>query len=72
MLGYSRSCLCQRWAMFRKELVAWRKFWIGYQQYRELARVDRRDLLPTLYPCLGDDTVETVIEPVLLPGCVDF
>jgi len=39
----------------------WKKFWQSYSQYQKLSSGE--DLLNNLYPCLGDDTAETYIEP---------
>jgi len=44
-------------------LVGWKKFWTSYRLYGELAPPDQRPQLGFLYPCLGDDTEETPIEP---------
>jgi SAM-dependent methyltransferase len=46
-----------------KNISAWSRFWKSYQQYIEAANIKDKSLLDNLYPCLGDDTVETVIEP---------
>ena len=42
----------------------WRRFWSAYSQYSRLAPPDRRPSVAHLYPCLGDATGETEIEPV--------
>jgi SAM-dependent methyltransferase len=42
----------------------WRRFWSAYAQYRRLAPPDRKPSVANLYPCLGDATSETEIEPV--------
>ena len=47
-----------------RDLSAWRRFWVNYRHYRQLAPPDRQPLLRDLYPCLGDDTGETEIEPI--------
>jgi len=64
--------------MLRYKLVAWRravigwpadisswiKFWRGYKAYGYLSGPNRQPPLDRLYPCLGDDTEETYIEPI--------
>lgn len=47
-----------------REVAAWRRFWRSYHLYQGLAATDQQPLLSDLYPCLGDDTAETPIEPV--------
>lgn len=44
-------------------VAAWRRFWQEYAQYKKIAG-DRQPLVRNLYPCLGDNTGETLIEPV--------
>ena len=44
-------------------LAGWKKFWKSYRRYGELAPPDQRPQIDFLYPCLGDDTAETPIEP---------
>lgn len=59
-----------RRALFRsglpsRDLVrAWWRFWVAYARYRKLAPSDRRPSFRHLYPCLGDDSPETPVEPV--------
>jgi SAM-dependent methyltransferase len=45
------------------EISAWSRFWNSYQQYRKIAGIVDGSMLDRLYPCLGDDTAETAIEP---------
>ena len=40
---------------------AWHRYWTALRQYKRLA--SGRDDRQNLYPCLGDDTAETAIEP---------
>jgi len=43
------------------QLKAWRRFWDSYRRYSELP--DSNASLEFLYPCLGDDTGTTPVEP---------
>ncbi len=45
------------------QLCAWKRFWASYKNYQSLQSNDSNRLLDTLYPCLGEDTKQTVIEP---------
>jgi SAM-dependent methyltransferase len=48
---------------WQNNLVAWQRFWHSYESYKQLATIDEQPELKNIYPCLGDDTAETVIEP---------
>lgn len=48
---------------WKNNLVAWQKFWQSYESYKKLGTLAEQPEIKDLYPCLGDDTVETVIEP---------
>jgi SAM-dependent methyltransferase len=48
----------------RRNLAAWRRFWGSYYHYKQIAPQDKQPLPEYLYPCLGDDTVQTPIEPI--------
>lgn len=48
---------------WRKDIAAWQRFWNSYSRYQQLAPNDKQSLLENLYPCLGEDTAETSIEP---------
>ena len=48
---------------WQNELVNWNRFWKSYRQYQILSLEKESILLKNLYPCLGDDTAETYIEP---------
>lgn len=48
---------------WHKDIAAWSRFWKSYQQYRKMTGIKGKHLLENLYPCLGDDTAETIIEP---------
>lgn len=50
----------KRW---QKELGSWSRFWKSYQHYQKISSEKESALLKNLYPCLGDDTSETYIEP---------
>jgi hypothetical protein len=47
-----------RW---KNNLVAWQR--CSYESYKQLGTTEEQPEIRYLYPCLGDDTVETVIEP---------
>ena len=42
----------------------WRRFWESYREYQRLAPAEARLQTRFLFPCLGDDTAETEIEPI--------
>lgn len=50
------------WRAYRQRRAAWRRFWGSYRQYRSLS-TGQTAPLHYLYPCLGDDTRTTEIEP---------
>lgn len=66
MALYTRGQLSPRQTLdrWRREIASWKRFWQSYRQYRSLALADRQATLSHLYPCLGDDTATTDIEPV--------
>lgn len=47
-----------------KDTSAWLRFWQSYKRYCQLAHIENNSLINDLYPCLGDDTAETLIEPI--------
>lgn len=51
-------------SLWRKDIASWQRFWRSYNHYKQLAPDDKQPLLDYLYPCLGDDTAETIIEPI--------
>ncbi len=61
-IKYSLS-LGRQLPSWRKDIAAWQRFWRSYQTYKQIASPDRQPSLEHLYPCLGDDTAETLIEP---------
>ena len=62
-LRYAGRALCREVNSWPAYLGSWRKFWKSYRMYGELAPPDQQPLMSFLYPCLGDDTEETSIEP---------
>lgn len=50
-------------SFWRKKIYSWLRFWKSYKQYKEMAKIKDGSLLNNLYPCLGEDTAETFIEP---------
>lgn len=48
---------------WQNNFIAWQKFWHSYQSYKQIAALEQQPELKYLYPCLGDDTAETLIEP---------
>jgi len=48
---------------WRNEISNWNRFWESYRKYQQLSLEEESILLQNLYPCLGDDTAETYIEP---------
>ena len=59
------SLLPRRYFLKRRENVkSWQRFWKSYYQYKKMASENQQPLIKHLYPCLGDDTAQTEIEPV--------
>lgn len=58
---FSLHKILRQW---HKDISAWLRFWKSYRQYSELASIEDHSLIQDLYPCLGDDTKETFIEPI--------
>jgi SAM-dependent methyltransferase len=48
---------------WQDNLGDWNRFWKSYRQYQELSSEKENVSLTNLYPCLGDATAETYIEP---------
>lgn len=44
-------------------MLSWQRFWKSYYAYKRLSEGEKRPLLEYFYPCLGEDTSETKIEP---------
>lgn len=45
-------------------ISGWLRFWRSYQSYKQIAGIKDHGLLSRLYPCIGEDTAETLIEPI--------
>lgn len=56
-LYYSLHSLC-------KTAINWRRYWKSYYQYKQIAPISMQPTVKYLIPCLGDDTSETIIEPI--------
>jgi len=54
----------KNWLLWQKDLLAWKRFWDSYHKYKEISLPNQKAQVDYLYPCLGDDTAETIIEPV--------
>jgi SAM-dependent methyltransferase len=48
---------------WKSGIEGWIRFWNTYNRYNQLASPENRNKPEYLYPCLGDDTAETAIEP---------
>jgi SAM-dependent methyltransferase len=48
----------------RTNWKAWQRFWRTYKEYKRISPPFMQPSLDNLYPCLGDDTAETGIEPI--------
>ncbi|MEI6842846.1 MAG: DUF268 domain-containing protein [Methanomicrobiales archaeon] len=64
MLRYHLRLFFQKLFALRKNLEDWRRYWKSYHGYKNLAPLSLQPQLEHLYPCLGDDTGETPIEPI--------
>ena len=53
-----------RLAVLARRARLWKRFWSSFQEYNSLAPLGRQALLEHLYPCIGDDTELTIIEPI--------
>lgn len=52
-------------AAWGRKMSAWGRFWRSYAEYtRLLASSPGEHVSPVLYPCIGDDTGQTPIEPI--------
>ena len=63
MLQYNLHLFFQKLFNFWKNLGHWRRYWKDYYRYKDIAPGSLHPQLEYLYPCLGDDTRETPIEP---------
>jgi SAM-dependent methyltransferase len=64
MLRYFGRSFLQEAMAQRGRLREWRRFRQSYRQYQQLAPAHAQPQLDHLFPCLGDNLVETPIEPV--------
>lgn len=48
----------------RDALASWKRFWQSYYRYRQIAPPGAQVPLEYLYPCPGDDTAETHLDPI--------
>jgi SAM-dependent methyltransferase len=64
MLRYQIAALRRCNATWRKDVSSWGRFWRSYKEYNRLTSRAMQPRLDRLYPCLGDDTGETLIEPI--------
>ena len=46
------------------QIAQWGRFWQSYSDYNRMAPADQQAAWQYLYPCLGDDTDQTYIEPI--------
>jgi Caenorhabditis protein of unknown function, DUF268 len=58
----------QKISILKKNIELWKRFWDSYKSYKYLASLEKngfnnQNLLENLFPCLGEDTQETEIEP---------
>jgi len=60
MMRYPQAALIK----WRVDIASWRRFWQDYDRYRRLAPADKKPDVKHLYPCLGDDTSQTPVEPI--------
>ena len=44
--------------------MAWKRYWHCYREYKRLAPSHMQQALALLYPCIGEDAVETPMDPV--------
>ena len=49
---------------WRRGIDEWYRFWKSYKQYKEMSPPSGQPELATLYPCLGENTAKTVVEPI--------
>lgn len=64
MLRYQIVALLRGIATWCKDVSSWGRFWRNYNEYNRLALPHIQPALDWLYPCIGDDTGETPIEPI--------
>lgn len=64
MLRYQIAALRRGITVWSKEAASWGRFWRSYKEYKRLIPPHIHPALDRLYPCIGDDTGETPIEPI--------
>jgi hypothetical protein len=64
MLKYFVRFLRKTIHVWPHRIVAWIRFWKSYYSYRRIVSAEARMPVRYLYPCLGDDIVETPVEPI--------
>ena len=65
MLRYQIAALQRGISTWRKDVSSWGRFWRSYKEYKRLVPPTHlQPALDWLYPCIGDDTGETPIEPI--------
>jgi SAM-dependent methyltransferase len=50
--------------LLASKLKSWQRFWKSYYHYKDLSSLEEQPLIKYLYPCIGEDTTETQIEPI--------
>jgi SAM-dependent methyltransferase len=63
MLKYYFNKLYGDFFGLRKTFTDWRGYWKKYYQYKQAAPISMQPLVDYLFPCLGDDTGETIVDP---------
>ncbi|MCH7812849.1 MAG: DUF268 domain-containing protein [Planctomycetes bacterium] len=63
MLRSLRRRWRERLEAWGRDRAAWRRFWTSYHAYRRLAPAGWQPEMRYLYPCIGDDTAQTAVEP---------
>jgi len=63
MFKYIIRNMCRQVFSWTEKIETWRRFWDSYRNYKKITSPDWQPSLQYLYPCLGDDTKETIIEP---------
>lgn len=65
MLKYTARSIRNYPSIHLQRIKDWQRFWSSYHQYKQMLKEPEKiNLLSDIYPCLGDDTGETPIEPI--------
>jgi SAM-dependent methyltransferase len=64
ILGYALRSSLRATNHSARLLPAWYRFWRSYSRYRDLVDSRGRDDARYLYPCLYDETGQTIVEPI--------